>query len=287
MSNSHPAALLSIDVEDWFQVDNLKEGIPRESWGGRELRVEGNISLILDVLEQHSTKATFFILGWIAERLPELVKQIHAHGHEIASHGYRHELVYSMDPAKFRNDVGASKELLENLIGEQVLGYRAPNFSITDWAIDVLAELGFTYDSSLFPTMVHDRYGKLSGVQSEGARCIELKQGFYEIQLSCLPVFGQNVPWSGGAYFRLLPYGVFRRGVRKILQTQKIYCFYVHPWEFDPGQPRVSNISLAYKFRHYNNLSKTYERFVRLVDEFQFGPIRKAVPSGSSETCEM
>ena len=278
MKLDQPTSLLTIDVEDWFQVDNLKAGIPRDSWGARELRVEGNIDLILDVLDRNSTKATFFILGWIAERVPGLVKKIHTCGHEIASHGYKHDLIYSLDPVKFRNDVGASKSLLEDLIGEPVLGYRAPNFSITDWAIDVLSDLGFRYDSSLYPIMVHDRYGKLSGVNAREKGYVELKPGFYEFALSCLRLFQLNVPWSGGAYFRLLPYPVFQHGVRRILRKQNLYCFYIHPWEFDPGQPRVSSVKLLYKFRHYNNLKKTHDRFLHLVHDFSFRPIRYALP---------
>lgn len=280
MRSDMPISLLSVDVEDWFHVDNLKAAITRDSWSERELRVERNVNIILDVLDKNSTKGTFFMLGWVVERSPDLVKTVHARGHEIAAHGFAHDSIYDLSPAKFQSDVAKSKCMLEDLTGVEVIGYRAPNFSITDWAIDVLQELGFSYDSSLYPTMVHDRYGKLSGVQLPVKGHVELRSGFFEVLLSTLPVFGQNIPWSGGAYFRIIPYTLFKNGVKAILSKKEAYCFYIHPWEFDPDQPRVSNINAFYRFRHYCNLNKTLDRFTRLVQDFKFQPIKYGIPLG-------
>jgi polysaccharide deacetylase family protein (PEP-CTERM system associated) len=258
-------------------VENLQRGISRETWGSRESRVERNVDVILDLLQQHGSRGTFFVLGWIAERVPGLVRRIHALGHEVASHGYGHELVYRMRRQDFEEDVRRSRSILEDLVGERVVGYRAPNFSITDWAIDVLAAMGFRYDSSLFPSMAHDRYGKLKGVTGQTGGVVELRPGFYQVLLSCAPLFGQSVPWAGGGYFRLLPYPVFRLGVRRILRKEGVYCFYIHPWEFDPDQPKVEGIEAWYRFRHYNNLEKTRVRYGKLLQHFTFRPIREAV----------
>jgi polysaccharide deacetylase family protein (PEP-CTERM system associated) len=268
---------MSIDVEDWFQVENLQRGISRETWNGRELRVERNLQTVLDLLAEGRSRGTFFILGWIAERVPRTVRMIHEAGHEVASHGYGHELVYRLTRERFIADIERSKKTLEDLIGAPVLGYRAPNFSITEWAIDVLQECGFRYDSSFFPAVTHDRYGKLESVTGRERGIVEVRPGFYQVILSCLSVFGRNLPWAGGGYFRLLPYGVFRRGIRSILRAQGSYCFYIHPWEFDPDQPRVQGIDAWYSFRHYNNLEKTRGRYVRLLREFQFTAIRDAL----------
>lgn len=275
---SHQTALLSVDIEDWFQVENLKGAIPRQSWDSKELRVDHNVDVILELLAANKTHATFFVLGWIAKHAPALVQRIHAQGHEIACHGYGHDLVYDLSVERFREDLRSSKHILEDLVGESVIGYRAPSFSITDWAIDVLMETGLKYDSSLFPSMVHDRYGKLTEHKVGNGGITELAKGFHEVGLSCLTLFGRNVPWAGGGYFRLLPYPVFRAGVRKILRDKGTYCFYIHPWEFDPGQPRIRAISAQYRFRHYKNLGKTRTRFAELIREVPFGRIRDALP---------
>ena len=280
MNTAAPKALMSVDVEDWFQVENLRSAITKDSWASRELRVQRNMDVVLGILDERQTKGTFFILGWVAEKLPALVKRIHAGGHEIASHGFGHDLIYRLTHEEFRADVRRSKEFLEDLVGEPVLGYRAPNFSITDWSIEILHELGFKYDSSLFPTMAHDRYGKLTTMTIQDRPWFELVPGFYQVLLSCLPVFGRNVPWAGGGYFRLIPYPIFRRGVQRILAVKQSYCFYIHPWEFDPDQPRITNLKASHRFRHYNNLAKTTARFTELVKDFSFQPIRNVLPLG-------
>jgi len=269
---------LSVDVEDWFQVDNLKQAITRDSWDGNVSRVERNVDVILGLLDKYDSSATFFILGWIADRFPQVVKKIHQQGHEIACHGYNHDLVYSLSPEIFRQDVIKTKNILENSIGEKIIGYRAPNFSITDWAIDVLISLGFKYDSSLFLTVAHSRYGKLKNYQVSKDSIFELKENFYQVMLSNIDLVGIKLPWSGGFYFRFIPYGIFKYGIDKILKDKGVYVFYIHPWEFDPNQPRVKNISLQYKFRHYTNLKKTESKFIRLLNDYKFLPIRSVLP---------
>lgn len=270
--------LLSVDVEDWFQVDNLKQAITRESWDGNVSRVERNVDIILELLDKNNSTATFFILGWIAERFPQVVKKIHQQSHEVACHGYNHELVYSLSPENFRQDVIRTKNILEDTIGERIIGYRAPNFSITDWAIDVLISLGFKYDSSLFLTFAHNRYGKLKNYKVSSNSVFELKEGFYQVMLSNNEYAGIKLPWSGGFYFRFIPYRIFKSGIDKILKDKGIYIFYIHPWEFDPKQPRVANINLQYKFRHYTNLKKTESKFIRLLHDYKFFPIRTVIP---------
>ena len=201
-----------------------------------------------------------------------MVRRIAAAGHEIASHGYGHELLYTLSPAAFREDVKRGVGLLEAAAGQKVRGYRAPSFSITDWALDVLKELGLDYDSSAFPTAVHDRYGRLSGV--EGSQSIaEVRPGLYEIFVSTLRIGHLGVPWAGGGYFRLLPYRLFAHGIRRILNSGRPYVFYIHPWEIDPGQPRVQGLKGAHAFRHYNNLARAEPRFARLLDDFQWTTI--------------
>jgi polysaccharide deacetylase family protein (PEP-CTERM system associated) len=270
-------SLMSVDVEDWFQVENLRGAIPRDSWSGRELRVERSTRRILDLLDGSDTKATFFVLGWIAEAVPGLVREIHSRGHEIACHGYGHQLLNELTPREFQADVGRCKAFLEDLTGSAVIGYRAPSFSITDWAIDSLVELGFRYDSSFFPSAAHDRYGRLRESDVLDAPVFRVREGFDQVRLSCLKVGGRNLPWAGGGYFRLIPYGLFRRGVQRILRADQTYCFYIHPWEFDPDQPRIDGIRASHRFRHYNNLGKTEARFSRLVSDFRFSPIRSAL----------
>jgi polysaccharide deacetylase family protein (PEP-CTERM system associated) len=279
MTPEKSRALMTIDVEDWFQVENLRGAIARESWSGRELRVENSTRLILEILARNDTRATFFVLGWIAEELPHLVRAIHSQGHEIACHGHGHELIYNMSRAEFAADLERSKSVLEALTGEAVFGYRAPSFSITDWAVDVLMEHGLRYDSSLFPSMAHDRYGKLTTTAAQDTPIFELKDGFYQVTLSCLPLMNRNVPWAGGGYFRLIPYPIFRAGVRRILERKGLYSFYIHPWEFDPGQPDIRDIKRSHHFRHYTNLALTQSRFARLVSDFDFSPIRDALPA--------
>ena len=270
-----PAAM-SVDVEDWFQVENLRPVVAGDTWESRERRVERNTMRLLELLEARGVHATFFILGWVGERHPALVRRIAVAGHEIASHGYGHDLVYNLSEAEFRADVERSKKSLEDVTGARVLGYRAPCFSITDRAVDILQELGFEYDSSAFPTVAHDRYGRLSGV-TMGKPIVELRPGFHEVCISCLPVGRSGLPWGGGGYFRLIPFGAWRAGVRRILGTGSPYVFYIHPWEIDPGQPRVEGLGRIAHFRHYVNLDRCEARFRSLLDAFQFTTVRRVL----------
>ena len=269
---AQPAAM-SIDVEDWFQVENLKPVIPRETWDTRESRVVRNTSRILDLLQEHRARATFFVLGWVAERQPDLIRRIAEGGHEVASHGYGHDLIYNLSPAQFRSDVERGKKLVEDVTGQRVTGYRAPSFSITDWAVAILQELGFEYDSSVFPTVAHDRYGRLTGVDA-GHPVLELRPGFHEVCISCLPLGRRGLPWGGGGYFRMLPYKAWRAGVRRILAGGAPYMFYLHPWEIDPGQPRVQGLSPVSRFRHYLNLARCEDRFAALLRDFHWTTVR-------------
>jgi polysaccharide deacetylase family protein (PEP-CTERM system associated) len=264
-----PPAAMSVDVEDWFQVENLKPVIAGSTWESRERRVEANTMRILELLEARGARATFFVLGWVGERHPGLVRRIADAGHEIASHGYGHELVYTLSETEFRNDVERSKKGLEDVTGARVVGYRAPCFSITDWAVGILQELGFEYDSSVFPTVAHDRYGRLTGVEM-GRPIVELRPGFHEVCISCLPIGPMGLPWGGGGYFRLIPFGAWRAGVRHILGSGSPYVFYIHPWEIDPGQPRMEALGRMSRFRHYVNLDRCEERFRSLLSSFQW-----------------
>jgi len=276
---------MSVDVEDWFQVENLKEVVPRSSWDTRERRVERNTGRILDLMADHGARGTFFILGWVAERHPELIRRIAAGGHEIASHGYGHELVYSLSPADFRRDVLRSKQILEDVSGQPVTGYRAPCFSITNWAVEILQELGFEYDSSVFPTVAHDRYGRLTGVEM-GRPVVELRPGFHEVCISCLPVGGRGLPWGGGGYFRLMPFAAWRAGIRRILRTGSPYVFYIHPWEIDPGQPRVEGLSRMNRFRHYVNLDRSEPRLAALLADFRWATVRDVLDGWKGRAAE-
>ncbi len=267
---------MSIDVEDWFQVQNLQAGVPRDTWETQERRVERNTDRMLQLLADAGARGTCFILGWVAERHPKLIKRIAAQGHEIASHGWGHELVYEIGPDRFRKDVGDSKRLLEDLTGERVHGYRAPNFSICDWALDVLVEQGFTYDSSSFPVVAHDRYGRLTQTQA-GAPIYMARPGLREVCVSVLEVAGRALPWGGGGYFRMIPYPIFRRGVQRILNSGTPYVFYIHPWEIDPGQPRVQGIRRSYAFRHYVNLKACEQRWQQLLGDFQWTTVRELI----------
>lgn len=264
-----PSAAMSIDVEDWFHVENLKAVIARDTWDERELRVERNTDRMLELMAERNARCTCFVLGWVAERCPGLVKQIAAAGHELASHGYGHDLIYTLSPAAFREDVKRGVGLVEDASGHKVRGYRAPAFSITDWALDILQELGLEYDSSVFPTAAHDRYGRLTGIDSS-AGVAEVRPGLHEIFVSTLRLGRLGVPWAGGGYFRLIPYRLFAHGVRRILAQARPYVFYIHPWEIDPGQPRMTGLKASYAFRHYNNLDRAEARFARLLDDFRW-----------------
>lgn len=274
MLNDNNVCILSFDIEDWFQVENLKQAIKREEWDGQKLRVIRNTQRILNILDRYGVKASFFVLGWVAERVPQLIYEIHKLGHEIASHGYEHELINNLSRQEFRNDLIKSNKILEGIIGHKVFGYRAPSFSITDWAIDILYEEGFKYDSSLVQTFFHDRYGKIENIISkQNQGIIKIRNDFYEVPISFISFLNKDIPWGGGGYFRILPYAIFKYGVNRILRSKKYYLFYFHPWEIDSFQPKIKNIKWSYKFRHYYGLNRAEDKLIKLLNDFSFKPI--------------
>jgi polysaccharide deacetylase family protein (PEP-CTERM system associated) len=297
--NDRSVILLTFDVEDWFQVENFRQCIPFYSWPACELRIENNLHTILDLLDsiklnnpsnpsnpQHrptspslcamrsapcgTLKATFFVIGWLAERLPHLVLEIQKRGHEIASHGYFHKLCSEQSPDDLRMDLIKTKELLEDMTGTAVYGYRAPSFSISDDAIDIIIETGHLYDSSFNSFHLNKRYGRINLNGSNGNGILhQITDSFYELPISNLNIANRMIPWGGGGYFRLIPSKLFGQGVLSILKKQGAYLFYMHPWEVDPEQPRVSNIPIASKFRHYINLNKTFSKLSYFLHSFK------------------
>ena len=254
--------LLTIDVEDWFQVENLRRAIPIDCWDRCDLRLDHGIDLILSILNDCGAKATFFVLGWIAQKRPDLVKIIAREGHEIASHGFWHELVNHQDIRDFRKDVRDAKNLLEDIIGDKVLGYRAPSFTINDTALQTLAEEGYCYDSSLCRTILNPKYGSLdtTGVSQNGG-VLKFPNGFIEIPICTFNFAGISIP-AGGAYFRLLPLSIFKLGMNTSSQG---LAFYLHPWELDSDQPRVQNIGFLNKCKHYLNLHSTMKKLAAIA----------------------
>ena len=261
---------LTIDVEDYFQVSAFAPYIRREDWDARECRVENNVGRILELLAAKDTKATFFTLGWIAERYPQLVRRIVDQGHELACHGYGHERVSDLSEAAFTQDVTRAKRLLEDLTGQQVLGYRAPSFSIgvgNLWALDVLARSGFRYSSSIYPIR-HDHYG----MPDSPRFAYRVASGLLEVPVTTVRLMNRNLPSSGGGYFRLLPYAVSRWLLRRVNhKDRESAVFYFHPWEIDPGQPRIAGIDAKTRFRHYVNISRTEQRLLQLMQDFRWG----------------
>ena len=261
---------LTIDVEDYFQVSAMAPYIKRSEWDSRECRVERNVDLLLAMLARHGVQATFFTLGWVAERYPQLVRRIVDQGHELASHGYGHQRASDLDHAAFRQDIVRAKQLLEDISGVAVQGYRAPSFSIgagTLWAFDSLQQAGYRYSSSIYP-IKHDHYGMPDAPRFAHA----VADGLIEVPVTTLRMRGRNLPSSGGGYFRLLPYALSRWMISRVNQVDRQSAiFYCHPWEFDPGQPRVPGISLKTRFRHYVNIGRMEQRLDKLLGDFRWG----------------
>jgi polysaccharide deacetylase family protein (PEP-CTERM system associated) len=258
---------MTIDVEDYFQVSAFARHIDRASWPTRECRVERNVDRILDQLDAHGKKATFFTLGWVAERYPRLVRDIVARGHELASHGHGHERASDLDEAAFFDDIDRAKRLLEDIGGVPVQGYRAPSFSIgagNQWAFDVLARAGYRYSSSVYP-IAHDHYGMPEAPRFAHAA----RAGIREIPPTTVRLGARNLPASGGGYFRLLPYAASRWLLRRVNEGEgQSAVFYFHPWEIDAEQPRVPGIDAKTRFRHYLNLGRMPARLDRLLGDF-------------------
>lgn len=261
---------LTIDVEDYFQVSAFAPYIRRDEWDARECRVERNVDRILALLAEREVQATFFTLGWVAERYPQLVRRIVAGGHELASHGYGHQRASELDEAAFRDDVVRAKAILEDIAGAPVLGYRAPSFSIGHgnlWAFDVLAAAGYRYSSSIYP-IAHDHYGMPDAPRFAHRTA----SGLLEVPVTTLRMGGRNWPSSGGGYFRLLPYAMSRWMIRRVNADDRASAiFYFHPWEIDPGQPRIAGIDAKTRFRHYVNIPRMESRLRTLLADFRWG----------------
>ncbi|MCU0840249.1 MAG: DUF3473 domain-containing protein [Thiobacillaceae bacterium] len=272
MLNTNLHNVMTVDVEDYFQVAAFAPNIRREDWGSWPCRVEANLERILALFDSRGVKATFFTLGWVAERYPGVPRAIVDNGHELASHGYGHERASDLTPAAFRADIDRSKKLLEDLGGVPVRGYRAPSFSIGAanlWALDELAEAGYRYSSSIYP-IAHDHYGMPEAPRFpyRPERCPAL----LEVPPTTVSLMGRNLPAAGGGYFRLLPYGISRSLIRRVNEAEGRPCmFYFHPWEIDPDQPRVPGASAKSRFRHYVNLHRMEGKLDRLLGDFRWG----------------
>jgi polysaccharide deacetylase family protein (PEP-CTERM system associated) len=264
---------LTIDVEDYFQVHAFQSVITRANWDRYATRVVDNTERILKLLAEHDVRATFFVLGWVAERYPALVRAIAEQGHEIGTHGYWHELVYQQTPTVFASDLQRSLTAITDAVPDaNILGYRAPAFSITAaslWALDVLADHGIQYDSSIFPLSLHDRYG----IADANRFASRLSNGMWEFPTSTVKLGKWNWPVAGGGYFRLYPRWLTERAIHHLNQQGEPAVIYLHPWEFDPTQPRVNDAPRLSKFRHYVNLAKTEARLRYLIKQYHFGPM--------------
>lgn len=264
---------LSIDVEEHFQVHAFEKLVHRAEWDSHESRVVANTQHILELFKKHKVHGTFFILGWVADRFPALVQEIAAAGHEVATHGYWHELVYRQTPEEFAKDLQDSLDAIQRAAPESnPIGYRAPSFSVTReslWAHDVLKAHGIQYDSSVFPLTVHDRYG----INDAQRFAHQLPNGLWEFPMSTVVWRQRNLPVAGGGYFRLYPLALTRRGIHQVNREGHPAIIYLHPWEFDPTQPRIKGASLLTRFRHYNNIGKVTSRLDQLLQEFDFGPM--------------
>ena len=261
---------LTVDVEDYFQVSAFAPHIARSTWDSRECRVESNVDRILAMLSAKQTKATFFTLGWLAERYPLLVRRIVQEGHELASHGYGHERASDLTETAFFEDIRRAKSLLEDISGVEVTGYRAPSFSIGEsnlWAFDSLLRAGYRYSSSIYPIR-HDHYG----MPDSPRHVYQVRPGLLEVPITTVRLFKRNFPSSGGGYFRLLPYELSRWMLNRVNSTERQPgIFYFHPWEIDTGQPRIAGISSKTRFRHYVNIGRTEKRLNRLLSDFSWG----------------
>ena len=276
---------MTIDVEDYFHVSVFDGIVPRAQWATLESRVCRNTDRLLQIFDEHAIKATFFVLGLVAERFPSLVARIAMAGHEVASHGYGHRLIYDQTTSAFREDVRQAKAILEEAAGVPVRGYRAPSYSVTPrtlWALDILIEEGYSYDSSIFPIR-HDRYG--IPLSPRRPYVLERTRGvLVEAPASTTRIGLVNLPIAGGGYFRILPYGWTRWGIARVNRVERLPAiFYLHPWEIDPDQPRLNTSALG-RFRHYRNLHQTEARLRRLLADFSFGPMTSMLQSAGCHT---
>ena len=283
MALQSPRDVVSVDVEDYFHAEAMTPVVQPSQWDQYSCRVEGNTQRLLDLFASRQIQATFFVVGWVAERFPSLVREIASRGHELACHSYWHRLIYKLNPTDFRQDTQRAKDVIEQISGQAIYGYRAPTYSIVAsslWALEILAELGFTYDSSIFP-IHHDRYGIPSAPRAPFR--IKTPAGpLMEYPLTTFRIWNRSMPVAGGGYLRLLPQWYTRFGISRARREGLPIIAYVHPWEIDPGQPRLP-VTLTSRLRHYTNLSKTYARLSDMLREGNFTSFRE---SGLTEMME-
>jgi polysaccharide deacetylase family protein (PEP-CTERM system associated) len=269
----------SVDVEDYFQVGAFERACPRERWGSFEPRVEANTRRLLDLCDRHQVKGTFFVLGWVAERWPGLVRDIQAAGHELGTHGQDHRQVTTLTPDEFREDIRRSKQTIEDASGAEVIGYRAPSYSIvreTMWALDILHEEGFRYDSSVFP-IHHDRYGIPDFPRFPRPVSGQNGSALHEFPISTVRFAGMNLPFVGGGYLRHFPWPFIHWGMTRLNRDERRPAIlYIHPWEIDPEQP-VQPVPYLTRVRHYRNLARTEDRLARLFSEYPFSTVREVL----------
>jgi polysaccharide deacetylase family protein (PEP-CTERM system associated) len=274
-----PPNALTVDVEDYYHVSAFEPYIRRADWEHHESRVVANTHRVLELFEKHEVRATFFVLGWVAERFPQLVRDISRHGHELGCHSYAHRLIYQMTPDEFHADLVRARDAIQEAAGMPVLSYRAPSFSITRqslWALDILAEEGIRFDSSVFP-VYHDRYG-IPDAKPEVHRIDTPSGPLWEFPPSVIRLGPVNLPVSGGGYFRLYPLVCTAWSLRRIHRRHgRPFVFYVHPWELDPQQPRLKLASRLSRFRHYVNLASTERKLDMLLSQFAFAPMGEVI----------
>jgi polysaccharide deacetylase family protein (PEP-CTERM system associated) len=270
------SGVVSVDVEDYFHAESFSDIVERSKWDSYSSRVEANTQVLLELLAKLNVHGTFFVLGWVAERFPALVREIAAGGHELACHSYWHRLIYKLEPAEFREDTRRAKSIIEQVSGQPVRGYRAPTYSVIDrsvWALEILTELGFTYDSSIFPIR-HDRYGMPDAPRSP-FRFQTPSGPMTEFPITTFRLAGHNMPVGGGGYLRLLPEFYTRLGLARVHSEGIPIVIYIHPWEIDPEQPRLAG-RLSSRLRHYTNLSRTLDRFQTVLQSGTYTSFRES-----------
>jgi polysaccharide deacetylase family protein (PEP-CTERM system associated) len=272
-----PTFLATFDIEDWFHAENVRSVLPTTDPDSLEGRLEPNAHALLDILADAEVRSTMFVLGWVAERYPDVVRRIVADGHEVASHTHLHRNLNKLPRDEVVRELAQAKDALEQVTGLAVRGVRAPNFSVSDDVLDVLEEAGYWYDSSYFGFEQHDRYGRISATIDANAPVVEVRPGLLEIQMTRVPMGPLMVPWAGGAYFRLIPYPVFRRGVAKQLRSTSWFTFYLHPWELDAEETAPAGMARSLRFRAYTGRSRVVRDLRRLVDEFGSSRIDEAL----------
>ncbi len=275
--SASPQNLFTVDLENWFCSHNLADAVPFSTWDELENRVAPPTFRLLDLLEKYQVQAVFFVLGWTAERNPSLIREISARSHEIATHGFSHRQITKMSPAEFEDDLVRSLEILQPLAKNQIRGFRAPAFSVTSqtiWALKILEKYGLTFDSSIYPTAMNPDYG----IADAPLHPFKTQNGLLELPLSVATFGKKRVPCSGGGYLRLLPYPIFKKLAKRCNSQGRPFIFYIHPWELDPGFPKIGGLAPLKKWRHYQNLDTTFSKIERLLTDFRFGTIDRFFP---------